>query len=106
MYDLNDYVVIVSPTVEDGAWMGDVEVKIAWNGDNDLDDNDHSMMLHVTHMLAAALELAEVDENVAHRLTNIVKIRSEDEDEDQAVDIEREDGNVIRINFGKTQGSA
>ena len=106
MYDLNDYVVIVSPTVEDDTWQGDVEVKIAWNGDNDLDDSDHSMMLHVTHMIAAALELAEVDETVAERLTKIVKVRCREEDDDQSVDIEREDGNVIRINFGKTQGSA
>ncbi len=105
MYDLNDYVVIISPAIEDEVWRGDVEVKIAWNGDNDLEQEDHSMMLHVTHMLAAALELAETDENVAHRLTNIVKNRLEAEDDDEVV-VEREDGNVIRINFGNTQGSA
>lgn len=105
MYDLNDYVVIISPSIEDGSWMGDVEVKIAWNGDNDLELEDHSMMLHVTHMIAAALELAEVDEIVAQRLTNIVKVRCDDED-DQSVDIQQDDGNVIKINFGKTQGSA
>ena len=87
MYDLNDYVVIVSPTVEDDTWQGDVEVKIAWNGDNDLDDSDHSMMLHVTHMIAAALELAEVDETVAERLTKIVKVRCREEDDDQSVDV-------------------
>lgn len=86
--------------------MGDVEVKIAWNGDNDLEGDDHTMMLHVTHMLAAALELAEVDDVVAQRLTNIVKVRCEAEEDEQTVDIEKDDGNVIRLNFGKTQGSA
>ena len=37
MYDLNDYVVIISPALEEDVWRGDVEVKIAWSADNDLE---------------------------------------------------------------------
>lgn len=105
MYDLNDYVVIISPAMEDEVWRGDVEVKIAWSADNDLEDEDHTMLLHVTHMLAAALELAEDNDSFAVMLSNIVKRRLEQQDADDVV-VEQEDGNVVRVNFGKTLGSA
>ena len=47
MYDLNDYVVIISPALEEDVWRGDVEVKIAWSADNDLEEED-TMLLHNT----------------------------------------------------------
>lgn len=105
MYDLNDYIVILSPAMEDDVWAGDVEVKIAWSADNDLEQEDHTMLLHVTHMLAAALELAEDNDNFALMLSNIVKRRLEEQNSEDVV-IEQEDGNVVRVNFGKTLGSA
>lgn len=105
MYDLNDYIVIISPGMEDDVWRGDVEVKIAWSDENDLEQEDHSMMLHVTHMLAAALELAEDNDSFALMLSDIVKKRLEQQDQGEVV-IEQEDGNVVRVNFGKTVGSA
>ena len=106
MYDLNDYVVIISPAMEDDVWAGDVEVKIAWSADNDLEQEDHTMLLHVTHMLAAALELAEDNDSFALMLSNIVKRRLEEQDNPDEVVVEQEDGNVVRVNFGKTLGSA
>lgn len=105
MYDLNDYILIVSPIMEADGWRGDVEVKIAWSADNQLDDEDHTMLLHVTHMLAAGLELAEDNDSFAQMLSNIVKRRLNQENEDDVL-IEQEDGNVVRVNFGKTLGSA
>ena len=105
MYDLNDYVVIISPAIEEDVWCGDVEVKIAWSADNDLEEEDHTMLLHVTRMVAAALELAEQNASFARTLTNIVERRLSSEDEDDVV-VKREDGNVVRVNFGKTLGSA
>ena len=105
MYDLNDYVVIISPAMEEDVWAGDVEVKIAWSADNELEQEDHTMLLHVTHMLAAALELAEDNDNFARMLSEIVKRRLEEQNSDDVV-IEQEDGNVVRVNFGKTLGSA
>ena len=105
MYDLNDYIVIISPAMEDEVWRGDVEVKIAWSADNDLEQEDHTMLLHVTHMLAAALELAEDNDSFARMLSEIVKRRLEEQNSDDVV-IEQEDGNVVRVNFGKTLGSA
>ena len=105
MYDLNDYIVIISPAMEDEVWRGDVEVKIAWSADNDLEQEDHTMLLHVTHMLAAALELAEDNDSFALMLSNIVKKRLEEQGSDDVV-IKQEDGNVVRVNFGKTLGSA
>ena len=91
--------------MEDDVWAGDVEVKIAWSADNDLEQEDHTMLLHVTHMLAAALELAEDNDNFALMLSNIVKRRLEEQNSEDVV-IEQEDGNVVRVNFGKTLGSA
>ena len=85
MYDLNDYIVIISPAMEDDVWAGDVEVKIAWSADNDLEQEDHTMLLHVTHMLAAALELAEDNDNFALMLSNIVKRRLEEQNSDDVV---------------------
>ena len=105
MYDLNDYIVIISPAMEEDIWAGDVEVKIAWSADNDLEEEDHTMLLHVTHMLAAALELAEENDSFALMLSNIVKKRLDEQGSDDVV-IEQEDGNVVRVNFGKTLGSA
>lgn len=105
MYDLNDYIVIISPAMDDEVWRGDVEVKIAWSADNELEQEDHTMLLHVTHMLAAALELAEDNDNFARMLSEIVKRRLEEQNSDDVV-IEQEDGNVVRVNFGKTLGSA
>ena len=105
MYDLNDYIVIISPAMEEDVWAGDVEVKIAWSADNELEQEDHTMLLHVTHMLAAALELAEDNDNFARMLSEIVKRRLEEQNSDDVV-IEQEDGNVVRVNFGKTLGSA
>lgn len=105
MYDLNDYIVIISPAMEDEVWRGDVEVKIAWSADNDLEQEDHTMLLHVTHMLAAALELAEENNSFALMLSSIVKKRLDEQGSDDVV-IEQEDGNVVRVNFGKTLGSA
>jgi len=105
LYDLNDYIVIISPAMEDEVWRGDVEVKIAWSADNDLEQEDHTMLLHVTHMLAAALELAEDNDSFARMLSEIVKRRLEEQNSDDVV-IEQEDGNVVRVNFGKTLGSA
>ena len=105
MYDLNDYIVIISPAMEDEIWRGDVEVKIAWSADNELEQEDHTMLLHVTHMLAAALELAEDNDSFARMLSDIVTRRLEEQDSDDVV-IEQEDGNVVRVNFGKTLGSA
>ena len=105
VYDLNDYVVIISPALEEDVWRGDVEVKIAWSADNDLEEEDHTMLLHVTHMVAAALELAEQNDSFARTLTSIVERRLSSEDEDDVV-VKREDGNVVRVNFGKTLGSA
>ena len=106
MYDLNDYIVIISPAMEDEVWRGDVEVKIAWSADNDLEQEDHTMLLHVTHMLAAALELAEDNDSFALMLSEIVKRRLEEQDNPDEVVVEQEDGNVVRVNFGKTLGSA
>ena len=91
--------------MDDEVWRGDVEVKIAWSADNELEQEDHTMLLHVTHMLAAALELAEDNDNFARMLSEIVKRRLEEQNSDDVV-IEQEDGNVVRVNFGKTLGSA
>lgn len=106
MYELNDYVVIVTPNMEaNDEWGGEVEVKIAWNADNQLDNEDHMMMVHVTHMLAASLELAETDNAFAKQLTDVVERRLRDEAEEETI-VESTDGNVIRINFNKTAGTA
>lgn len=109
--------ILLSPTIENDEWTGDVEVNIAFSEDVLKDEDDEMIMMNVLQMMASSLELMETDEAVARKLAAIVERRLEEQnaavahgDNDldnmriaKAVD---GDDNIIHLSFVKSVGSA
>lgn len=109
------YGILLSPTITEEGWTGDVEVNIAFTESPDLDEEDNDMLFHILQMMASSLELMETDVSFATKLQKIVtkrvdyladKYGDKDELTEVLTEVEHGDDNVIHLKFVKTEGTA
>jgi hypothetical protein len=105
-----DFLVRVRPMMSGDEWSGQIDMSIITSIDNNLDDESYGQILHLCKMICATVPIMENDEvfgDFVHSwvLENIDGEQSEEEE--KAVDITHEDGNVVRLSFAtRTKGSA
>jgi len=114
MIDAN-YGILITPTVTETGWTGDVEVNIAFTDHPQMNEEENDMLFNVLQMMASSLELMESDLSIAERLSNIVEDRinsfvKEDSEKAQStnsrVKVEEGDDNVVHLSFAKPAGNA
>lgn len=110
-FDENDYVVRVRPTVINNEWTGEIDIAIVTSADNNLEDDSYNQMMHFTKMMCATVPLMEMNDDMRDYVHTYVMEELDNSImpmvEDKEVTITKEDGNVVRIDFGtKTKGSA
>jgi len=95
-FDPNDFIIRISPVMENGEWNGDVNVGQVTTNENTLNDADYSQLRILTEMLICAIELIEKDDSVRKQL---FKLAEEASKESKPTVVTERDGNVIKVNF-------
>ena len=104
-FDPNDYIIRLSPFLDKkGDWTGELMVGTVTTDDNNMSDNDHYQLMHLTQMVCASITAMEEDEEVRQILTDIVDDAQEEMKEVEvtaekkivAVDVE---DNIINVKF-------
>lgn len=109
----DDVAIVVRPVKEDGKWTGEVSVALAdctRKEDGDLNEVQQEQLLHIGAMVAASMPMMMMNDDVYDMLDEYATVAmegyDEDEDEDDAIAVER-NGNVYTLSFNsKTEGSA
>jgi len=96
-FDPNDFIIRVSPYVEDGEWTGDIDVGMLTTDYNDLNKEDYAHLRMLTEMLISSIPLMESNAEFRHSLLKIVDETYGDEEPEPRVD--KRDGNVLTVNF-------
>jgi hypothetical protein len=111
--DGDDFVIRVRPFTRGEEWTGEIDISIISSPDNTLNDESYGQLMHFCKMMCSTVPIMEHDEairNMVHSyVLEVVDNEPEDmvEQEDQAITITHEDGNVVRLDFAsKTKGSA
>lgn len=109
----DDIAIIVRPIKEEGKWTGEVSVALAdctLKEDGDLNEVQLSQLLHIGAMVAASMPMMMQNDDVYDMLdeyaTAAMEGYEDEEEDDTAVQVER-NGNVYSLSFNsKTEGSA
>lgn len=94
-FDPNDFIIRISPIMENGEWSGEINVGQITTGENTLQDNDYAHLSILTDMLICAIPLIEKDDAIRKELFKLVE---EQFGKDKPRVINR-DGNVLKVNF-------
>jgi len=94
-FDPNDFIIRISPIMEDGDWNGEINVGQISTGENTLKDTDYAHLSVLTEMLICAIPLIEKDDKVRKEL---YKLAEEQFGEDRPRVTKRK-GNVLEVNF-------
>jgi len=94
-FDPNDFIIRISPIMENGDWNGEINVGQISTGENTLKDTDYAHLSVLTEMLICAIPLIEKDDKVRKEL---YKLAEEQFGEDRPRVTKRE-GNVLNVNF-------
>ena len=94
-FDPNDFIIRISPIIEDGEWNGEINVGQVSTGENTLKDTDYAHLSVLTEMLICAIPLIEKDDGIKKEL---YKLAEEKFGEDRPRVVKRE-GNVLNVNF-------
>lgn len=109
------YGILLTPTVTETGWTGDVEVNIAFTDHPNMNEEENDMLFNVLQMMASSLELMETDLSIADRLATIVDERvsylTEHESEKEQltsspVEVEQGKDNIVHLKFSKPAGNA
>jgi len=109
----DDFVIRVRPFTDGEEWTGEIDISIISSPGNSLNDESYGQLMHFCKMMCSTVPIMEHDEairNMVHSyVLEVVDNEPEDmvEQDDQAITITHEDGNVVRLDFAsKTKGSA
>ena len=109
----DDFVIRVRPFTDGEEWTGEIDISIISSPGNSLNDESYGQLMHFCKMMCSTVPIMEHDETVRNMVHNYVLevVDNEPEDmveqDDQAITITHEDGNVVRLDFAsKTKGSA
>ena len=102
-FDPNDYIIRLSPFLDKkGDWTGELMVGSVTTDDNNMSDNDHYQLMHLTQMVCASITAMEEDEEVRQILTDIVD-DAQEEMKEVEVTAEKKivavDDNIINVKF-------
>lgn len=95
-FDPNDFIIRISPVMEDGEWNGDINVGQVTTEINNLSDTDYTHLSILTDMLVSAIPLMEQDNEVRNKL---YKLAQEQFGENDKPVITERKGNVVKVNF-------
>tara|TARA_B100000900_G_scaffold245713_1_gene208955 strand:- start:228 stop:545 length:318 start_codon:yes stop_codon:yes gene_type:complete len=95
-FDPNDFIIRISPVMEDGEWNGDINVGQVTTEINNLSDTDYTHLSILTDMLVSAIPLMEQDNEVRNKL---YKLAQEQFGEDDKPVVTERKGNVLKVNF-------
>ena len=99
-----DFVIRITPFIEDNVWDGDVQVTLVSSEDNPLDEEDFAYMSHLCSMLCATIPVIEEDEYVRDTLHHYVMNRLEDDPTSNNKPSYTKEGNVLTLS-SKTRGT-
>ena len=94
-FDPNDFIIRISPVMENGEWNGEINVGQVTTGENTLQDNDYAHLSILTDMLICVIPLIEKDDAIRKELFKLVE---EQFGKDKPIVINR-DGKVLKVNF-------
>ena len=94
-FDPNDFIIRISPIMENDEWNGEINVGQVSAGENTLKDTDYAHLSVLTEMLICAIPLIEKDDKVRKEL---YKLAEEQFGEDRPRVTKRK-GNVLEVNF-------
>ena len=94
-FDPNDFIIRITPVMENGEWNGEINVGQVTTGENNLPDTDYAHLSMLTDMLICAIPMIEKDDALRKELFKLVEEQFED---DKPKVIKRE-GNVLEVNF-------
>jgi DNA-binding transcriptional ArsR family regulator len=94
-FDPNDFIIRISPIMENDEWNGEINVGQVSAGENTLKDTDYAHLSVLTEMLICAIPLIEKDDNIRKEL---YRLAEEQFGEDRPRVTKRE-GNVLNVNF-------
>lgn len=94
-----DFLIKITPQMEDSQWNGTVDVSLIHSPDNPLDDDSFANLTMLVNMMAASLPVMEDNEDIRDCLFRYV--------DDMEHEEEYETDNVISLDmFTKTKGNA
>ena len=96
-FDPNDFIIRISPIMENDEWNGEINVGQVSTGENTLKDADYAHLSVLTEMLICAIPLIEKDDKIRKEL---YRLAEEQFGEDRPRVTKRE-GNVLNVNFQK-----
>jgi|TARA_R110000803_G_scaffold171145_1_gene234020 hypothetical protein len=100
-----DFIIRITPYLDDGSWDGDVQVSLVSSEDNPLGEEDFAYVSHLCSMLCATIPVIEEDEYVRDALHSYVNDRFNDDNDDADEPNYTADGNVLTLT-SKTRGNA
>ena len=102
----SDFVVRVRPMLDSyNMWTGEIDMAIVTRKDNYLTDNDYDSVMHFTKMMCSSVPLMESDSELRSTINNYVLEQenswSHKENLKKDLQVDKINGNVIRVNFKK-----
>ena len=111
-FESEDFIIRIRPSVHKSEWTGEIDIAIVSSGDNRLDDESYSQLMHFCKMVCASVPVMEADEKMRNIVHNyVLEVVDEDMEpmvqEENRLTVTGEDGNVVHLNFNSdTKGSA
>ena len=72
-FDSNDFIIRITPIMDDGEWNGEINVGQVTTGENTLQDTDYAHLSMLTDMLICAIPLIEKDDAIRKELYKLVE---------------------------------
>ena len=95
-FNPNDFIINISPIMENGKWTGDIDVGQITTDENSLDKEDYSYLSVLTDMVMCAIPLMEIDSEYRKKL---YALAIEQFGDDNKPRIKERKGNVVKVNF-------
>ena len=94
-FDPNDFIIRITPVMDDGEWNGEINVGQVTTGENTEQDTDYSHLSMLTDKLICAIPLIEKDDAIRKELYKLV----EEQFENDKPKVVKREGNVLNVNF-------
>ena len=94
-FDPNDFIIRISPIMENDEWNGEINVGQVSTGENTLKDTDYAHLSVLTEMLICAIPLIEKDDKIRKELYRL----AEEQFGEDRPRVTKRNGNVLEVNF-------
>jgi hypothetical protein len=94
-FDPNDFIIRISPIMENDEWNGEINVGQVSTGENTLKDADYAHLSVLTEMLICAIPLIEKDDKIRKELYRL----AEEQFGEDRPRVTKRNGNVLEVNF-------